>query len=48
MGQQNYILIGLPKYIGRAMVYLPQLEFFLIMKAQEEEKHLLQEKLQDF
>ena len=42
----NYMLIGSQKFIESLMVYLPVMVFYLIMNQKEEEKHLLQEKLQ--
>ena len=41
MQQPNYIHIGLQKFIEMAMEFLHQTEYFLIMRAQEEVKHLL-------
>ena len=45
---QNYILISLPRYIEKHMVFMHATEFCSIMKVQEEVKLLLQEKLQCF
>ena len=44
MQQQNYTHIGLQKFIEMAMEYLHQTEYFLIMRVQEEVKHLLQKR----
>ena len=37
---QNYIHIGLPNFTEKLMGYLLATEFYLIMKVQEEVKHL--------
>ena len=42
----NYTLIGLQKFIEKHMVFIHAMVFCLIMKVQEEEKLLSQEKLQ--
>ena len=41
---QNFTHIGLLNFIGKLMEFLHVMVFYLIMKAQEEEKLLLQEK----
>ena len=40
----NYTHIGLQKFIEMVMEFLHQTEYFLIMKVQEEVKHLLQKR----
>lgn len=42
MEQQNYMLIGQPLIIERLMVFLPVMEYYSIMKVQEEEIVLFQ------
>ena len=42
---QNYIRIGLQKFIERLIDFTLVMEFYSIMRAHEEAKHLLQEKL---
>ena len=44
---QNFTHTGLLLYTESRMVYLHVMEYYLITKAREEVKHLLQEKLQD-
>ena len=46
MHAQNYIVIGLLLIIEKHMIFLQQMEFYLIMNQKEEVKLLLQEKLQ--
>ena len=41
---QNFMHIGLRLTIERLMVFMHAMEYCLIMKVQEEEKHLLLEK----
>ena len=45
---QNFIHIGLQKFIEKHIIFMLVMEFYLIMKVLEEEKLLLQEKLQCF
>ena len=40
MELQNYLLIGLQLIIGKLMVFLHAMEFYLIMKVQDEVKLL--------
>ena len=44
MELRNFMLIGLPSIIEKLMVFMPVMEFYLIMKVLFVEKHLLQEK----
>ena len=44
MVQLKFLHTGLQKIIGKLMVYLQQMEFYLIMRVQEEVKLLLPEK----
>ena len=48
MEPQNYLRIILLKSTENLIKFLLAMEFYLIMKAQEEEKRLLLEKLQGF
>ena len=47
MELQNYMLIGLLRITEKRTVFLLVMEYCLIMKDQNEVKHLLQEKLQE-
>ena len=47
MELQNFTHTGLLLYTESLMAYLHVMEYYLITKAREEVKHLLQEKLQD-
>ena len=46
--RDQHFNLSLQKFIENLMVFMPQVEFYLIMKAQEEERHLLLEKSQCF
>ena len=44
MELQNYMRTGLRLIIEKHLIFLPVTEFFLIMKVQEEGRHLSQKK----
>ena len=48
MELRRFFLITQPQFIENLIIFLRAMGYFLIMKVRVGEKHLLQEKLQDF